>query len=106
MLRREDRVVAADDAYYGTIRLLRENFEPWGLQLTLIDPSDLAQVHDALAQPAALVWLDTPFNPLTRVTDLAEVVRLAHAAGARVAVDSTWCTPMLQQPLAIGADYA
>ena len=86
--------------------MLREIFAPWGLQFTLIDPSDLAQVREALSQPTALVWLETPSNPLTRVTDVTEVVRMAHAVGARVAVDNTWCTPMLQQPLALGADYA
>ena len=90
MLRPGDRVVAAEDAYYGTIRLLREIFAPWGLQFTLIDPSDLVQVREALSQPTALVWLETPSNPLTRVTDVAEVVRMAHAVGARVAVDNTW----------------
>jgi cystathionine gamma-synthase len=52
------------------------------------------------------VWLETPSNPLLRVTDIAEVVRIAHAAGARVAVDNTWCTSMLQQPLQLGADYS
>jgi cystathionine gamma-synthase len=105
-LRPGDRVVAADDAYYGTIKLLREVFEPWGLQFTLIDPSDLDAVRNALQEPAALVWLETPSNPLLRVTDIAEVVRIAHAAGARVAVDNTWCTSMLQQPLQLGADYS
>lgn len=104
-LRPGDRVVAADDAYYGTIKLLREVYEPWGLQFTLVDTSDIGQMREALAKPAALVWLETPSNPLTRVTDLAEVVRMSHAIGARVAVDNTWCTPMLQQPLTLGADY-
>jgi cystathionine gamma-synthase len=105
-LRPGDHVVAADDAYYGTIKLLREIFEPWGLRFTLIDTSDLNAVRKALEQATALLWLETPSNPLLRVTDIAAVCEIAHGAGARVAVDNTWCTPMLQRPLELGADYS
>ncbi|HEY0305754.1 MAG TPA: aminotransferase class I/II-fold pyridoxal phosphate-dependent enzyme [Longimicrobiales bacterium] len=104
-LRPGDRVLVADDAYYGTIRILREILAPWGLQYDAVNMCDTTAVRDALAQPAALLWLETPSNPLLRVTDIAAVVELAHAAGARVAVDNTWCTAMLQRPLELGADY-
>jgi cystathionine gamma-synthase len=104
-LRPADRVVAPADAYYGTTALLRELYGPWGLKFTLIDTTDLAQVREALQEPTALVWLETPSNPLIRVTDIAEVTRMAKAVGARVAVDNTWCTPMLQRPLELGADF-
>ena len=66
--------------------------------------TDTAAVQKALQQPAALVWLETPSNPLIRVTDIAAVAKLAKAAGTRVAVDNTWGTPMLQRPLELGAD--
>jgi cystathionine gamma-synthase len=105
-LRPGDRVVAGTDAFYGTVRLLREVLGPWGLQHTLIDMGDLDAVAHALREPTALVWLETPSNPLLRITDVAAVTRLAHAAGARVAVDNTWGTPMLQRPLELGADYS
>lgn len=103
-LRPGDRVLIAEDAFYGTIRLLREVFAPWGLEYALIDLTDLDAVATALQTPTALVWLETPSNPLLRVTDIAAVSGLARAAGARVAVDNTWCTPMLQRPLELGAD--
>lgn len=102
-LRPGDHVIAGEDAYYGTIRLLREVFGPWGLQHTLVDPADLDAVAAALQRPTALIWLETPSNPLLRITDIAAVVELARQAGARVAVDNTWCTPLLQRPLELGA---
>lgn len=105
-LRPGDHVLAGDDAFYGTVRLLREVFEPWGLKHSFVDLADLEAVANALAQQATtLVWLETPSNPLLRVCDIAAVSKLARQAGARVAVDNTWCTPMLQRPLELGADY-
>jgi cystathionine gamma-synthase len=104
-LRPGDRVLVAEDVYYGTIRILREIFEPWGLQYTPIDMGDLDEVRTQLQQPTAMVWLETPSNPLLRIADIAAVSQLAKAAGARVAVDNTWSTPMLQRPLELGADY-
>ncbi len=104
-LRPGDHVLVGDEAFYGTIRILREIFEPWGLRYTAIDMGDLQAVASALQERTALVWLETPSNPLLRVADIAAVTKLARAAGARVAVDNTWCTPMLQRPLDLGADY-
>jgi cystathionine gamma-synthase len=100
-----NHVLAGEDAFYGTVRILREIFAPWGLQYSFIDMTDLDAVKTALQQPTALVWLESPSNPLLRVTDIAAVAKLAKAAGAQVAVDNTWCTPMLQRPLELGADY-
>lgn len=100
-----ERVIAPIDAYYGTNKLLREHFERWGLQHTLVDMTDVGAVQSALREKAALVWLETPSNPLMRVTDIRAVVEAAHKSGALVAVDNTWCTPVLQRPLELGADF-
>ena len=97
-------VVAPDDAYYGTIRLLREHFQRWGLQHTLVDMTDSDAVRAALLPNTALVWIETPSNPLIRITDIRAVCEAAHDIGARVACDNTWATPMLQRPLELGAD--
>jgi cystathionine gamma-synthase len=105
-LRPGDHVIAGEDAFYGTIRLLREVFWPWGLQHTLINLADPHALATALQRPTALVWVETPSNPLLRITDIAAITRLARQAGARVAVDNTWATPMLQRPLALGADIS
>jgi cystathionine gamma-synthase len=99
-----DHVVIPVDAYYGTPKLLRAVFVPWGLRVTAVDLTDLDALDAALATGARLVWMETPSNPLIRVTDIAAVVARAHAAGALVAVDNTWATPLLQQPLVLGAD--
>lgn len=98
-------VVAPYDAYYGTNKLLREHFGRWGLEHTLVDTTNLDAVRSAMRPDTALVWLETPSNPLINITDIAAVCEIAHAAGARVAVDNTWCTPVLQRPLELGADY-
>jgi cystathionine gamma-lyase len=99
-----DRIVCGDDLYGGSFRLVRRVFVPLGLQLDVIDTTDLDAVDRALARPTRLVWLETPTNPLLRITDLAEVARRAHAAGALVACDNTFASPYLQQPLALGCD--
>ncbi len=99
-----DRVVAPQDVYHGTARLLREHLSRWGLAPAFVDMTDPAQVEAALRAGPRLVWVETPSNPMLRVTDLARVVALAREAGALVACDNTLATPALQSPLALGAD--
>ncbi|MDE3054670.1 MAG: aminotransferase class I/II-fold pyridoxal phosphate-dependent enzyme, partial [Gemmatimonadota bacterium] len=84
------RVVAPDDAYYGTIRLMRELFERWGLALTLVDMTDLDAVRAAVDARTRLLWVETPSNPLVRVTDVAALAQIGRRAGAHVVVDNTW----------------
>lgn len=105
-LRPGDHVLAPDDVYHGVRRLLRETFVPWGLAVTFADLSDLDAVRAGLRPETRLVWVETPSNPLLKVTDIAAVAALAHEAGARCVVDNTWATPVLQRPLALGADAA
>ena len=99
-----DRVVCGNDLYGGSFRLFRQVFEPYGIRFDVIDTTDLGNVEDALKEPAKLVWLETPTNPLLRITDLEAVAKLAHDAGAKVAVDNTFASPYLQQPLSLGCD--
>jgi cystathionine gamma-synthase len=99
-----DRVIAPDDAYYGTPKLLRELFARWGLVHTPVNLGDLAALDRALETPARLVWIETPSNPLLRITDVAAVAERAHRAGALVACDNTWASPALMRPLTLGAD--
>lgn len=98
-----DRVVLPDDLYHGTRYLAKNEFGRWGLVAEFIDTSDLAAVAAALQKPARLVWLESPSNPRLKISDLAAVAKLARGAGALVAVDNTWATPVLTQPLALGA---
>jgi len=97
-----DRIVAAHDAYGGTWRLLDAYRRRGLLEVELVDLTDPVARRAALLRPARLVWVETPSNPLLRITDIAAVVR--EARGALVAVDNTFCSPALQRPLAHGAD--
>jgi cystathionine gamma-synthase len=99
-----DHVIAPDDAYYGTANLLRTVFGPWGLEATFVDMTDAPAIEAALRPTTRLIWIETPSNPLLKVTDIARVSAIARQAGVALAVDNTWATPALQRPLALGAD--
>lgn len=105
-LRQGAGVIAPHDCYGGTIRLLKARAERGQIALHLVDQSDAAAFARALAEKPALVFIETPSNPLMRVVDIALLARLARAAGAEVAVDNTFLSPALQQPIALGADYS
>jgi cystathionine gamma-synthase len=100
-----DHVLAPKVMYWSLRNWLMNFATPWGLKVELLDMTDPAAVQGAL-QPGRtkLVWIETPANPLWSITDIAATAALAHAAGARLAVDSTVATPVLTQPLALGAD--
>lgn len=100
------RVLAPTDAYYGTVKLMREVFGPWGLDLVLVDMSDPGAVRSAVTPATRLLWIETPSNPLVRVVDIAELAAIGRDAGAHVVVDNTWATPVLQRPLELGAHVA
>ena len=99
-----DHVIAPLDAYFGTGKLLRDTFVPWGLAADFVDCTDVAAVKAALRPGTKLIWIETPSNPLWRVTDIAAVAALAHGAGARCVCDNTATTSVLQRPLEHGAD--
>lgn len=100
-----DHVVAGNDLYGGTYRLFTQVLARSGLHFSFVDTTDAAQVAQALTPETRLVWLETPTNPLLRLSDVTAVAQIAHAHGARVAVDNTFASPALQRPLALGADF-
>ncbi|HEX9036053.1 MAG TPA: aminotransferase class I/II-fold pyridoxal phosphate-dependent enzyme [Ktedonobacterales bacterium] len=99
-----DHVIAPDDVYHGTANLLRTVFGPWGVQTDFVDMTDLAAIEAALRPNTRLIWIETPSNPLLKITDIERVSALARQAGAALVADNTWATPALQHPLALGAD--
>lgn len=99
-----DHVLAPNDAYFGTLRQLRELFGVWGLEADVVDMADLEAVRRALRPTTKILWIETPSNPLVRIVDIAQLATLAHEVGARCVVDNTWATPVLQRPLDLGAD--
>ncbi|HSI16723.1 MAG TPA: cystathionine gamma-synthase [Sphingomonas sp.] len=100
-----DCVIAPHDCYGGTLRLLKARAAKGQFRLAVVALSDVAALDEALAEGAALVMVETPSNPLMRVVDIADIARRARAAGAATAVDNTFLSPALQQPIALGADY-
>jgi cystathionine gamma-synthase len=98
------RVLAPHDCYGGTYRLFDALHRRGDLQVDFVDFADEAALHAALSQPAAMLWIETPSNPLLRLTDIAAVATLGKAAGALIVVDNTFLSPAWQQPLRLGAD--
>ena len=100
-----DRIVAQEVMYTGSRNWLRDEAKRRGLTFARVDTSDLDVLRKAVeAGPTKLVWLETPGNPLWTITDIAAAAKIAHGAGARLAVNSTVATPVLTNPLALGAD--
>ena len=106
LLNAGDHVIAMDDMYGGTFRQFDKVWRRHGLQFSYGDLRDPA-VFDALVTPQTkLLWLETPTNPMLKLVDIEELSRRAHQHGILVAVDNTFATPYLQQPLGLGADIA
>jgi cystathionine gamma-synthase len=100
-----DRLVVPHDCYGGSYRLFTAWARKRHFELLVVDQTDPEALAAALATRPRLVWIETPSNPLLRITNLGEVARLAHAAGALVVADNTFLSPALQQPLRHGADF-
>jgi cystathionine gamma-synthase len=104
-LRPGDHLVAPEVMYWGLRNWLLNEAAGWGIAVELVDTSDLDALRAAMRPgKTKLVWLETPSNPTWSITDIAAASGIAHAAGARLAVDSTCATPLLTRPLALGAD--
>lgn len=96
--------VLCTDGFYGTRKLLEQVFKDWGLEYTLMDTSHAATVQAALRRETKLIWIESPTNPMMRVTDIRRVCEIARQAGAASIVDNTISSPVLQRPLELGAD--
>jgi cystathionine gamma-synthase len=97
-------VIMPDDVYVDFRNLAKEFFFRWQLEHTVVDTSQIDQVRAARRTSTQLIWLETPSNPLMKVTDIAAVAELAREIRAKVLVDNTFATPILQRPLELGAD--
>lgn len=104
LLKSDELLVAPHDCYGGTYRLFQHMAARGHYRLLFVDQGDEAALAAALAQKPKLVWVETPSNPLLRVVDVAALCAAAHGVGALVAVDNTFLSPLLQQPLKLGAD--
>jgi cystathionine gamma-synthase len=105
LLKPGDLVVAPHDCYGGTWRLLTARAQRNAFDVRFVDQSDQHAIEQEFAREPALVWLETPSNPLMRIVDIEALCATATACGARVAVDNTFLSPVLQKPIPLGADF-
>ena len=105
VLKPGDHILMGNDVYGGTHRLVNRLFVPWGIALSTVDITDLAAVRAAMRPGVTkMLWIETPSNPLMKISDIRALSTLAHEFGAIAVVDNTFASPYLQQPLALGAD--
>lgn len=104
-LDRDSHVICSNVSYIAVYRLLKEYYpDKYGIEVSMVDTSDPEEVRRAVRPNTKLIHIETPGNPTTRVSDIEALAELAHEAGALLSVDSTFASPYLQQPLALGAD--
>jgi cystathionine gamma-synthase len=105
VLKPGDHIVMGNDVYGGTHRLVSRVFVPWGVSISTVEMSDLDAVRHAIRPDATrILWIETPSNPLMKISDIAALAELGHEFGALVVVDNTFASPYLQRPLGLGAD--
>ena len=105
VLRPGSRVVMGNDVYGGTHRLVNRVWTPWGVTLETVEMTDLDAVRAAVRPGETdVLWVETPSNPLMKISDVTALAEIGHAAGALVVVDNTFASPALQRPLSLGAD--
>ncbi len=104
LLKSGDEIVAVDDIYGGAYRLFTHVYEKLGIKVTYVDTTDVANVLNALNANTRLVWLESPTNPTLKISDIETIAKIAHQNGSLLCVDNTFTSPVLQQPIALGAD--
>lgn len=97
-------ILAPKDLYHGLARLFREIATAWGLSISFVDMTDPPAVESAIRPETRLIWVETPSNPMLRITDIERIATCAHRTGALCICDNTLATPILQRPLNLGAD--
>ncbi len=104
LLKPGDEVISTNDLYGGSYRIMTKVYEPLGIKFHFVPMGDLGTVREKISANTKLLWVETPTNPLLNIIDIAGIAAIAKEAGALLAVDNTFATPYLQEPLALGAD--
>jgi cystathionine beta-lyase/cystathionine gamma-synthase len=104
LLKSGDHVVSTQDLYGGAWRIFTKLFAKFGIEFTFIDTTDVEAVAQAIRPETKLLWLETPSNPLLKITDITACARVARARNVKTIVDNTFATPLLQRPIELGAD--
>jgi cystathionine gamma-synthase len=103
-LKSGDHILMPEVGYYASYKLAEEILGPWGLEVTQVDMADLAKVEKAIQKNTKLIWAETPANPMLCLTDIAGLAKIAQKNGLKLGVDNTLATPIIQNPIALGAD--
>ena len=104
MLKKGDRLISIEDLYGGTFSLMRDELPRLGVEVRLVNTTDVGAMERELKKGAGAVYLESPTNPLLKLVDLKAVVEMAHSVGAKVIIDSTFATPINQTPIDLGVD--
>lgn len=104
LLQAGDEIVAVDDIYGGAFRLFSKVYEKFGIKVHYVDTSDLHAIVNAITPATRLIWLETPTNPTLKISDISAIADIAKAHNCKLCVDNTFASPVLQQPLLLGAD--
>ncbi|GAB5409709.1 MAG: cystathionine gamma-synthase [Balneolaceae bacterium] len=104
MFRPGDHIISSNDLYGGSYRLFTSIFEPYGIEFTFIDMTDLELVKSSIKPNTKMIWIETPTNPLLRIVDLKQLIEIAKEENILSIVDNTFASPYLQRPLEFGAD--
>lgn len=104
LLQTGDEILAVDDIYGGAFRLFTNVYEKFGIKVKYVDTSDVSNLLDAISPQTKLIWLETPTNPTLKISDIEAIAKLAKTQNCLLCVDNTFASPVLQQPLALGAD--
>lgn len=100
-----DHILMPEVGYYASYKLAEEILGPWGLEVSQTNMCDLLAIESAIKENTRLIWLESPANPQLTLTDIEAVCQLAHSKGIKVAVDNTLASPILQNPISLGADF-
>src|SRR5699024_2648191 len=104
VLKNGDHVIAGDVIYGCTFALIKNVLTDFGIKISLVDTSDLSQVEEAIRPNTKCIYVETPANPVLRISDIEEISKIAHKNGAKLIVDSTFASPYLQKPIELEAD--
>ncbi len=104
LFKKGDHIIAGDDIYGGTYRLLEQVFKKWGILVTYADVDNANSFKKAITKKTKLIWIETPTNPLLKIIDIAKISRIARKNNIIFAVDNTFASPYFQRPLSSGAD--
>ena len=103
-LKSGDHIIIPDDVYYMMYKIINDTFTRWGLTFSKVNMQDVDAIKKAIKPNTSLIWMETPSNPMLKITDVRVVCDLASKYGVTTAVDNTWATPILFNPLDLGAD--